>query len=78
MKNKIITVIGWTGAIIIILAYASVSFGYLSPLNFWYQILNIVGSIGILIEAFHKKDYPPGVLNIIWVIIALVAIIKIV
>jgi hypothetical protein len=69
-------IFGWYGTFAIILAYALVSFGYLSSSSLIYQLLNCTGALGIVYISFKKKAYQPGVLNIIWLIIALVAIIK--
>ena len=77
MKKIIIESLGWYGTIAIVLAYALVSFGLLSSENIWYQILNCTGAIGIVVISFSKKTYQPGVLNLIWTIIALIAIVKI-
>ncbi len=77
MKRKIIDEsIGWYGACAITLAYALVSFDMLLPSTFLYQILNGTGALGIVYISFKKKAYQPGVLNIIWAIIALIAIIR--
>ena len=76
MKSKLINVFGWYGTIAIVLAYFLVSFSFLSVNNIWYQILKVTGSLGIVTDAFYKKDYQPGVLNIIWIIIAAAAIVK--
>ena len=77
MKQKIIDeVIGWCGTCAIILAYALVSFNYIPPATFLYQILNGAGALGIVYISFKKKVYQPGVLNIIWAIIALIATIR--
>jgi hypothetical protein len=77
MKIKLIEIFGWYGTIAIVAAYALISFGLLSSENIWYQILNCTGAIGIVIISFSKKTYQPGVLNLIWTVIALVAIVKI-
>lgn len=77
MKKKIIEIIGWYGAVAIILAYGLNSFSFLNQTNLFYQLLNLTGGIGILTISFYKRTYQPGVLNIIWTIIALVAILKI-
>ncbi|MFH1667647.1 MAG: hypothetical protein ABH884_01315 [Candidatus Komeilibacteria bacterium] len=77
MKQKIIDeFIGWYGTCAIVLAYALVSFGFLSSSTFLYYILNGTGALGIGYISFKKKAYQPGVLNVIWAIIALVAIIR--
>ena len=77
MKSKIISLIGWYGVIATVLAYMFVSFGLMSPVGMLYQVLNLTGAIGITIETWVKRDYQPFWLNLIWAIIALVAIINI-
>lgn len=79
MKSKIIEeVIGWYGAIAIVGAYALLSFDVISAGSMAYQLLNATGALGIVVISFKKKAYQPGVLNIIWTVIAMVAIIKII
>ena len=77
MKQKIVDdLIGWYGTCAIVLAYALVSFSLLPVSSFLYQIMNGTGALGLVYISFKKKVYQPGVLNIIWAIIALVAIIR--
>ena len=78
MKEKLIEVAGWYGTIAIVGAYALVSFSVLETNNLWYQLLNGTGAIGIVILSFSKKAYQPAVLNLIWTIIAFLAIIRII
>ncbi len=75
--NIIEELIGWYGAIAIVLAYALLSFEIINSNDLIYQILNGTGAIGIIYISFVKKAYQPGVLNIVWAIIAITAIIKI-
>ena len=75
--EKFIELFGWYGAIAIVAAYALVSFSVLQPTDIIYQLLNGTGALGIVLVSFHKRSYQPGVLNIIWTIIAILAIIKI-
>ena len=72
--KKFIELFGWYGTFAIVLAYALVSFDVLSPTSLAYQLLNGTGALGIVIVSFHKRAYQPGVLNIIWTLIAFVAI----
>jgi len=77
MKTKVFDeIIGWYGTIAIVGAYALLSFGVISANSMAYQLLNATGAIGIVVISFKKKAYQPGVLNIIWTVIAIVAIIK--
>ncbi len=74
--NTFLELFGWYGTAAIILAYALVSFSFVEPTNVWYQILNVTGALGILAISFHKRTYQPAVLNLIWAVIALVALWK--
>lgn len=77
MDKKIVDeTIGWFGTIAILSSYALVSFGFLSASTYLYQILNATGALGIVYISFKKKVYQPGILNLIWMIIAILAIIK--
>lgn len=68
--NTIVETIGWAGVVLIIGAYALSSFGILEVHSTVYALMNIVGSLGIIIDAIKDKNYQPVVLNIIWMIIA--------
>ena len=71
-----IELFGWYGMVAIVLAYALVSFSFLQPTGIVYQLLNITGSLGIIAVSFYKRAYQPGVLNVIWILIALAAILR--
>jgi hypothetical protein len=77
MGNKALVseLIGWYGAIAILLAYALVSFGTIPSSGYVYQFLNLTGAIGIVYISIVKNDNQPAALNIVWAIIAIVAII---
>ncbi len=72
--DEVHEILGWIGTAMILLAYAFVSFGVLSSQDLAYQLLNLLGALGIVIVSLKKKAYPPAFLNIIWFGIALFAI----
>ena len=76
--RKVSGVLGWYGVVATIAAYVFVSFLILSPTSIFYQLLNFTGALGITIETYYRKDYQPFWLNLIWMLIALVAIINVV
>ena len=76
MKKILIEFVGWYGVVATILAYVLVSFLILSPSSLLYQGLNLTGALGVTIETWYKKDYQPFWLNLIWMLIALAAIIN--
>ena len=74
VKKAIEETIGWYGTVAIVLAYALVSFGFVPATSIGYQVLNGTGALGIVYISFKKKAYQPGVLNVIWAVIAAIAI----
>ncbi|HCC04681.1 TPA: hypothetical protein DEP58_00045 [Patescibacteria group bacterium] len=70
-------IVGWYGTIAIVLAYALLSFNVIVSDSLMYQLLNATGAVGVMYISFKKKAYQPGVLNMVWTAIAIVAIIKI-
>ncbi|MDB5238815.1 MAG: echA1 [Candidatus Parcubacteria bacterium] len=78
MKQKLIEIFGWYGTCAIVLAYILVSFSFTSSTSLIYQALNLTGALGIMAISFYKKTYQPGILNLIWFLVALIAIINII
>lgn len=78
MKEKITEIIGWYGVIAVVSAYALLSLNILNNNSLLFQGLNLTGAIGIIIDAIQDKNTQPAVLNVIWAIIALIAIFNIV
>lgn len=76
MKNVFIELLGWYGAAAIIVAYALSSFSVIETHDAFYQFMNVTGALGIIIVSFKKKAYQPAALNIVWLVIAAIAIIK--
>jgi len=62
---------GWIGGSLILLSYVLVSTGRLEGRSIPYQLLNLLGSLGFVINAAWHGAIPPMVLNIIWCAIAL-------
>ncbi len=78
MKNKITEILGWYGVVAVIGAYALLSFNIVESNSLIFQILNLTGAVGIVVDALDDKNIQPAVLNIIWGIIALIAIVNII
>jgi hypothetical protein len=76
--KKSVYIFGWYGAAAILAAYALLSFDILTATGLVYQLLNMTGAMGIALASFSKRDYPPVALNVVWVMIALFALLRIV
>ena len=75
--NPLLEGSGWLGTIAIIVGYFLITLTAFSPHSWVYIVLNIFGSIAIAVEAAYKKDYQPVLLNIVWLVIALVSLLQI-
>lgn len=72
----LIELFGWYGTLAILGAYILVSFSIIKSSSITYQLLNLTGSLGIVAVSFFKRVYQAVILNIIWAIIAVLAIIN--
>lgn len=67
--------LGWIGVILVLGAYALLSFGAIGS-GYVFQTLTLVGSLAVAIECWVKKDQQPAILNLIFSVIALLAIFR--
>jgi paired small multidrug resistance pump len=74
MKPK--ELIGWIGVLLILLAYSMVMLEIIAPENILYGLINFVGALGIIVSSYYKRDFQPVLLNIAWLIVAGIGIIK--
>lgn len=71
-------VLGWYGVAAILTAYAAVSFHAMGTDSIWYPILNGTGALGLVIDGYFQRDYQPLVLNLVWALIACIALFKLI
>ncbi len=69
-------IIGWCGTLAILLAYFLVSFEVIKAAGLAYQLLNVFGACAIAYISFLKRVYQSVVLNLVWIMIAVVVIVK--
>ncbi|OGZ17410.1 MAG: hypothetical protein A2Z78_00685 [Candidatus Nealsonbacteria bacterium RBG_13_36_15] len=75
--NLLIEIIGWFGMGLILIAYWFISTRRIEVKSRLYQMLNLGGAIGIVINAFYHKAFPPLALNVIWATIAFWALLSV-
>lgn len=77
MNRKILAELcGWYGIAAILAAYACVSFEVIDSQHYVYQILNLTGAIGVIVVSLYKRVWQTFVLNIVWVVIAAIGLIR--
>lgn len=75
-KHILDEIIGWYGMVVIVGAFAMVSFEIWAPADLIYQVLNATGALGMIYISFKKRAYQPAVLNIFWAVIAGITIVR--
>ena len=76
-KRKFASFVGWTGMIFILGAYFLVSYAFVEGKSFIYQIINLIGALGLFYNAYYSKSKPLMALQLSWAIIAIIAIVQI-
>ena len=75
-QEVIIESIGWLASILIVGSYALNLWGKIVTNSKTYMWANIVGGLFFVLNTYFHRAYPSMVVNIIWVIIALVLLVK--
>jgi hypothetical protein len=65
---------GWIGAALILSAYLLVTIGRLTGQSLAFQWMNLFGAAGFVINGWWHRALPSASLNIIWMLIAAVAL----
>ncbi len=74
--NYFIEIIGWIGAVLIVGAYFLNINGKLKSSSAIYIISNLIGGLFFTINTLVHQAYPSMIVNIIWVFIAVAALLK--
>ena len=69
-----VEIVGWSGALLILLAYLLLSAGKLTGQSRLYQWMNVVGAAGFVANGWWHQALPSAVLNVIWMMIGGVAL----
>ena len=73
-----INIVGWIGSAAVVSAYALISLNKLNSRSRAYQVLNLVGSLGLVVNTAYYRAYPSTFVNIVWLVIAALALVRIV
>lgn len=69
-------VLGWSGAVLVLGAYALVSLGKLPATSRLWAAMNIVGSGALAWSAVLDRRWPFVMLNVVWASIGIVSLFK--
>lgn len=69
--NFLVAVAGWSGAAVVVVAYALLSAGVLDGRSRLYHLLNITGAAGIAINSGWNGAIASVAVNVIWASLAI-------
>jgi hypothetical protein len=72
----LIECLGWIASVLIVGSYALNITGKLEAKSKTYVIANLIGGLFFVVNTYYHQAYPSMLVNIVWVIIAIVMIIK--
>lgn len=67
---------GWTGGLVLICAYAMVSFGKISARGAAFQCLNLAGSLMLAANSAWHHAWPSASVNLIWIGVGIAALMR--
>ena len=74
--DMLIEILGWIGSVLIVGAYGLNIRGTLSVKDPRYIWSNLVGGVFFVINTYHHGAYPSALVNVVWVIIAITALVQ--
>ena len=72
----LIDVVGWAGMILIVGAYALLTAGKIMAGSRAYNLMNIAGAAGFIVNSGAKGAYPSAALDVIWIGIGIYALVR--
>jgi len=76
LMQTFIEIVGWTGALLILIAYALLSTGRLQGRSRPYQWLNLAGSLGFVLNSGWNGAWPSAALNLVWMGIGVATLLR--
>ena len=70
----LVEIAGWTGAILILLAYVLLTLGRIQAQSVAYQAMNVAGAAGFIVNGCANGALPSAALNVIWMGIGVFAL----
>lgn len=71
-------IIGWSGVVIYLVAYALLAIGWVRADRINYHALNAAGALCLVVFSYHMSDRPNLVVNLVWIFIASASILRII
>lgn len=71
-----INILGWIGSVEVLAAYGLNIYQKIKSDSVLFYVLNLTGGLLLIVYSVYKEAFPNAFINIVWVIIAVVALLK--
>lgn len=75
--EQLATAIGFLGVGVILLAYYLLTAGKLAADNWRYPVLNIAGTLGIVVSLLVQFNLPSMVTQLMWIAVSIIGLMRI-
>ena len=72
----IVEIVGWLGAACVIWAYYLISSGKATNKSPFFQWLNLIGAVLLIVNTISLRAYPSAFVNVVWLVIAVVGLVR--
>ena len=72
----LIEALGWLAALLILIAYGLISAGKIVARSLTYQLLNIFGAAGFIVNSGWNGAIPSAALNVVWMGIGIFTLLR--
>ncbi|MGE5827423.1 MAG: CBU_0592 family membrane protein [Micromonosporaceae bacterium] len=72
----VVNVLGWVGAVGLLVAYALVSTGRLPAESARFQVTNVAGALALMVNSTYFGALPSAFLNVVWITIGFAALVR--
>lgn len=72
-----IEIIGWTGTVLLVLAYALLTMKKITSTSWQYQTMNAVGALALVVNTISHGAIPGAALNTVWFVIGAIGLLAI-
>ncbi|HEY5746268.1 MAG TPA: hypothetical protein VIU12_09350 [Chryseolinea sp.] len=76
MMTYLIDILGWVGSVLVVAAYGLNTYKKITADSLAFYGMNIVGGVFLVIYSLEKGAYANTFINVIWVLIAIPAILR--
>jgi hypothetical protein len=73
VERWFVEIVGWGGALLILLGYLLITAGKLTGRSLTYQLMNVFGAAGFIVNGWWHRAIPSATLNVIWLLIGAIA-----